>query len=72
MDESWKARAPEPKGSVQAPGRWNNHLGVDRVVPDTAQNYCPGLEGLVPWFPRNRNCLDTYEFSLGNACAPSP
>jgi hypothetical protein len=31
------------------------------VVADKAQTYCPRLEGLVPWFLRNRSCLDTYE-----------
>ena len=35
--------------------------GVDRVVADKAEAYCPRLEGLVPWFLRSRNCLDTYE-----------
>jgi hypothetical protein len=59
--ESWKARASEPKGCVQA---WTAEVtapGVDRVVADKAQTYCPRLEGLGPWFLRSRNCLDTYE-----------
>ena len=35
--------------------------GVDRVVADKAQTYCPRLEGLAPWFLRSRNCPDTYK-----------
>ena len=31
------------------------------MVADKAQTYCPRFEGLVPWFLRNRSCLDTYE-----------
>ena len=59
--ESWRARASEPKGCVQA---WTAEVtapGVDWVVADKAQTYCPRLEGLGPWFLRSRNCLDTYE-----------
>jgi hypothetical protein len=59
--ESWKARASELKGCVQA---WTAEVtapGVDRVVADKAQTYCPRSEGLGPWFLRSRNCLDTYE-----------
>jgi hypothetical protein len=44
--ESWKARASEPKGYVQA---WTVEVtapGVDRAVADKAQTYCPRLEGL--------------------------
>ena len=48
--ESWKARASEPKGCVQA---WSPEVtvpGVDRVVADKAQTYCPRLEGLALGF----------------------
>ena len=47
--ESWKARAAEPKGSVQAQAVGITTLGAERVVADKAQTYCPRLEGLVPW-----------------------
>jgi hypothetical protein len=60
--ESWKARASEPKGCVQAPRTVGiTAPGVDRVVADKAEAYCPRLEGLGPWFLRSRNCLNTYE-----------
>jgi 6-phosphogluconate dehydrogenase len=35
--------------------------GVDRVVVDKPQTYCPRLERLVPLALKNGNCLDTYE-----------
>ena len=47
MRQAWTAEVTAP--------------GVDRVVADKAQTYCPRLEGLGPWFLRSRNCLDTYE-----------
>jgi hypothetical protein len=56
--ESWRARASEPKGSVRARAGEIITPGVDRVVADKAQTYCPRLEGLVSWF---LSCLDTYE-----------
>jgi hypothetical protein len=56
----------EPKGCVQAPGRWNNRPWVDRVVADKAKAYCPRLEGLAPWFLRSRNCPDTYIYEFLN------
>jgi hypothetical protein len=60
-------RASEPKGCVQAPDRWNNRPGVDRVVADKA-DLLPALGRARPWFLSSRNCLDTYELfnnSLG-------
>jgi hypothetical protein len=59
--ESWKARASESTGSVQARAVGITALGVDRVVADKPQTYCPRLEGLVPWVLKNRSCLGTYE-----------
>jgi Sel1 repeat len=59
--ESWRARAAEPKGSVQARTVGITAPGVDRVVADKAQTHCPHSERLAPWFLRNRSCLDTYE-----------
>jgi len=50
--------AREPKGSVQARAVGITAPGVDRVVADKAQTYCPRLEGLVSWF---LSWLDTYE-----------
>jgi len=46
--ESWRARAPDRKGSIQAPAVGITAPGVDRVVADEAQAYCPRAEGLVP------------------------
>ena len=73
--ESWKVRACEPKGCVQA---WTAEVTgprVDRVVADKAQTCCPPfdftqggeqveprLEGLGPWF------LDTYELLNNLTC----
>ena len=57
--ESWKARAPAPRGSVQAPTVGMTASGADRVVADKAQTYCPRLERLVPWVVKNRSCPDT-------------
>src|SRR5215831_1144839 len=48
--ESWRARAADCKGNVQAPSVGITAPGVDRVAADKAQTYCPRLEGLVPWF----------------------
>jgi hypothetical protein len=48
--ESWRARAPKPKGSVQARAVGITARGADRVVADKAQTHCPRLEGLVPGF----------------------
>ena len=56
--ESWRARAPEPKGNVQALAVGITAPGVDRVVADKAQIHCPRLEELVSWF---LSCLDIYE-----------
>ena len=64
QDESRRARAPEPNGSVQARSPchertnfnknqnacWHNCPRVDRVVADKAQTHCSRLERLVPWF----------------------
>jgi hypothetical protein len=47
--ESWRARAPERKGSVQAPAVGITAPGVDRAAAYKAQAYCPRAEGLVPW-----------------------
>jgi hypothetical protein len=49
-DEPWKARPSEPKGSVQAPGRWNNRPWSGSGGADKAQTFCSRLQGLVPWF----------------------
>jgi hypothetical protein len=49
-DEPWKARASEPKGSVQAPGRWNNRPWSGSGGADKSQTFCSRLQGLVPWF----------------------
>jgi hypothetical protein len=46
--ESWRARASDPIGSVQAPTVGITAPGVDRVVADKAQTHCPRLEQLVP------------------------
>ena len=48
--ESWRARVPKPKGSVQARAVGITALGADRVAADKAQTHCPRLEGLVPRF----------------------
>jgi hypothetical protein len=48
--ESWRARAPKPKGSVQARAVGITARGADGVVADKAQTHCPRLEGLVPGF----------------------
>ena len=50
--ESWKARARERKGSVQARTVGIIALGADREVADKAQTCCPRLEGLGSWFQR--------------------
>ena len=47
-DESWRARASESIGSVQARTVGITAPGVDRVVADKAQTHCPRLERLVP------------------------
>jgi hypothetical protein len=47
--ESWRARAPEAKGSVQARAVEITAIGVDRVVANKAQTHCPRSERLVPW-----------------------
>ena len=46
--ESWRARASEPTGSVQARTVAITASGVDGVVADKARTYCPRLERLVP------------------------
>ena len=46
--ESWRARASDPIGSVQAQAVGITAPGVDRVVVDKAQRHCPRLERLVP------------------------
>jgi hypothetical protein len=60
-DESWKARASEPEGSVQARTVGMTASGADRVVANKAQTYCPRLERLVPWVVKKRSCPDIYE-----------
>ena len=42
-------RARERERSVQARAVAITTLGVDRVVADKTQTYCPRLEGLGPW-----------------------
>ncbi|HSF57628.1 MAG TPA: hypothetical protein VLD83_06125 [Candidatus Binatia bacterium] len=46
--ESWRARASDPIGSVQARTVGLTAPGVDGVVADKAQTHCPRLERLVP------------------------
>ncbi|MGH7809226.1 MAG: hypothetical protein ACREP5_03010, partial [Candidatus Binatia bacterium] len=46
--ESWRARASQPKGSVQAQTVGIAAPGVDRVVAYEALTRCPRLEGPVP------------------------
>ena len=43
-------RGHQTERNRSGPDRWNNLLGVDRVVADKAQTYCPRLEGLVLGF----------------------
>ena len=60
--ESWKARAPESTGSVQALAVGITALGADRVVADKARTYFRQRrislrlslqsKGLVPWVLR--------------------
>src|SRR4029453_9279976 len=50
--ESWKARASDSIGSVQARTVGITAPRVDRGVADKAQTHCPRLEGLGPWFLR--------------------
>jgi hypothetical protein len=52
--ESWKARAREREETVQARTVGITDLGAERVVADKAGTYWPHLEGLAPWFLRNR------------------
>src|SRR5215470_12113550 len=59
--ESWRVRASDPIGSVQARTVPITASGVDGVVADKAQTHCPRLERLVPKVSKNRKCLDTYE-----------
>ena len=54
-------RASDPIGSVEARTVGITAPGVDGVVADKAQTYCPRLERLVPKVLKNRKCLDTYE-----------
>src|SRR5947208_5753097 len=67
-DESWRARAPDRKGSIQAPAVGITAPGVDRVVADEAQAYCPRAEGLGPWGLSNSCCPDTYELLKYGSC----
>ena len=59
--ESWRVRASDPIGSVQARTVGITAPGVDGVVADKAQTHCPRLERLVPKVLKNRKCLDTCE-----------
>jgi hypothetical protein len=47
--ESWRARASQLEGSVQARAVGITAPGVDWEAADKAQTHCPRLEGLVPW-----------------------
>ena len=46
--KSWRPRAHKREGSVQARAVGITAVGVDRVVADKAQTYCPRVEGLAP------------------------
>jgi hypothetical protein len=58
---SWKARALERKGSVQARAVGIAAPGAVWVAANKVPAYWPRLERLVPGSLRNRNCRDTYE-----------
>ena len=58
--ESWRARAPKPKGSVQARSVGITARGADRVVAGQGSDPLPALGRTRPWFLRC-DVINTYE-----------
>ena len=59
--ESWKARASEPKGCVQARTVGITAPGVESGGGRQGRGLLPALGRARPLVLRSRNCLDTYD-----------